>query len=120
MPKIYLLEVVLFLCLPVLMFNQWVGFIGLLGTGSVMYLFNSPLQLHFLKVAEEDYPDSMVFASSFNSIFSSLGISIGSATGSWVMAKASLNALGPVAAIYAFLALSCIIALNKANQKQKN
>ena len=87
--------------------------------GIFMYLINSPLQLHIMGVAERDYPQSLVLASSLNSIFSNLGISLGSAAGGLVVANLGLNSVGIGGAVFVAFALIATIMLNKVNAAQK-
>lgn len=85
--------------------------------GVLMYLLNSPIQLHFIDIATHDYPASLVMASSINSIFSNFGIALGSATGSLLVKTRGLIAVGPGGAVYAAVAGILVIWLNRINQK---
>lgn len=85
--------------------------------GTLMYLINSPIQLHFIDIATHDYPASLVMASSINSIFSNFGIALGSATGSLLVKMHGLSAVGPGGAVYAGVACGLMIFLNRINQK---
>ncbi len=78
-----------------------------------MYLLNAPIQIHFMQIAESDYPQSMVLASSFNSIFSNLGISVGSAVGSAILSTGGLSALGIGAAVFAVASFGLVTYLVK-------
>jgi Arabinose efflux permease len=64
MPKIYLFDIVILLLLPLTLGNKYAGLVNLLIIGSVMYLVNAPIQLHFLDIADESYPQAMALASS--------------------------------------------------------
>lgn len=117
MPKAYGIEILLLISLTIVVPAKWLGLVVLLELSVVMYLLNSPIQLHFATVAEEDYPDSLVLASSLNSIFFNFGISLGSATGSLVVKTASLKYLGVVGAFYCALALMGVVMVNVRNKQ---
>lgn len=118
MPALYTIEFVLLGAMPLLLANTWLGTINIMLVGAFMYLINSPLQLHIMGVAERDYPQSLVLASSLNSIFSNLGISLGSAAGGLVVANLGLNSVGLGGSVFIALALIATIMLNKVNAKQ--
>ena len=118
MPLVFLAQVVLLGFLPFFFMNQWLGLGVIMLIGLSMYLLNSPLQLHFLQVAEQDYPQALVLASSLNSIFANFGIALGSATGSLIVENFGLKPLGPSGALYSILALVVVISLNQVNQKR--
>lgn len=113
MPWIYMIETLMFVSLPLLLKWQWAGLVDIMLIGLVMYLLNSPIQIHFLSVAEKDYPQSLVLASSFNSIFFNFGISLGSAAGSMIIDKTTPSFLGVGAAVFSLSALGLSISLNR-------
>lgn len=117
MPKVYIAEIFILGLLPLLLNINWLGFLDLMLLGLMMYLINSPIQLHILGIAEEKYPQSMVLASSFNSIFSNIGIAIGSALGSQIGQNFGMQALGPGGAVLAALTLVLTLILNRKNAK---
>jgi predicted MFS family arabinose efflux permease len=82
-----------------------------------MYLINSPIQMHFLGVAERDYPQAIVMASSLNSIFANFGIALGSATGSLIVDHLSMRVTGFGGAVYILAALLLVIWLNRVNKQ---
>lgn len=120
MPAVYLLEVILFGLMAITTHERWIGLIIILLLGITMYLLNAPVQVHFFGVAERDYPQSLVLASSLNSIFFNFGISLGSATGGFLVANHGLRAIGPGGASFAILAIITAIFLNRANKKFLN
>lgn len=117
MPKVYIAEIFLLGLLPLLLNIRWLGFLDLMLIGLAMYLINSPIQLHMIGIAEESYPQSMVLASSFNSIFSNIGIAIGSALGSQIADNIGMQALGPGGAVLAAITLVLMLMLNRKNAK---
>ncbi|USS87659.1 MFS transporter [Fructilactobacillus hinvesii] len=62
--------------------------------GFTIYLAGSTLQLFYMSIAETDYPQSLVLASSFNPIFSNVGIAVGSACGGLIVDHLGMSALG--------------------------
>ena len=116
MPFVFFGQLIILAMLPIFFMNQWIGLSVIMLLGISMYLLNSPLQLHFLQVAEKDYPQSLVLASSLNSIFANFGIALGSATGSVIVKNFGLTLLGPGGAFYSVLALLVILRLNQLNK----
>lgn len=113
MPWVFVTQTVFLLLLPLLLQERILGLLGLMILGLTMYLNNSPIQMHFMDIAEHDYPQSMVIASSFNSIFANVGIAIGSAAGSWAFESFGLTAVGPTGAVFALMALVVSISLSR-------
>ena len=86
----------------------------------MMYLINSPIQMHLIGVAEKNYPQAMVLVSSLNSIFSNFGIALGSATGGFVVNHFGVNNVGSGGAVYTLITLIAIVSLNRSNKLNKN
>lgn len=118
MPRIFVVEGVLLVLLSLVTGIQWLGLIVVFALGITMYLLNSPIQLHFLIVAEHDYPQSIVLASSLNSIFFNFGISLGSATGALIVTHIGLRWIGWGGAIYILISLGLVIWLNRLNARR--
>lgn len=66
--------------------------------------YGASTQLMFLDIAEKKYPQSLDLASSLNSIFANLGISLGSLTAAQTVEFTSLANVGYIGALYGFLA----------------
>lgn len=115
MPLLYIIEFIVLITMPLWLQNTWLGTVDIMLVGILMYLVNSPLQLHIMGVAENDYPQSLVLASSINSIFSNLGISLGSAAGGLVVSNFGLNNVGIGGAAFTAFALISTVMLNKVN-----
>ncbi len=81
MPLVYISQLILMALMPLVFHYSWPGAVLLFLVIFTMPLINSPIQLFFLSIAEKKYPQSIVLASSLNSIFSNFGIALGSATG---------------------------------------
>ena len=113
MPRFYLVDIVLLLLFPLAMTTKLTGFSLLLILTLLISVVNSPIQIHFLDVAEADYPQAILLASSLNAIFFNIGISVGSATASLVLAHRGLNQLGLGGAAFSALALITTLILNR-------
>ncbi|WP_367296185.1 MFS transporter [Levilactobacillus yonginensis] len=119
MPHIYLVTLVLLLLMPLTLSQAVIGFGIFLALTLLLTLLGSPLQILFLDVAEADYPQAKVLASSLNAIFYNVGISLGSAAGSLTLARSSLQHLGPTAAIFAGASMLVALVLNHAIAKRR-
>lgn len=115
MPQIYTFLAISFFALPFCLNITWLSLIILMYMGLNMYLINSPIQLHFLGVTESDYPQSTVLAASLHSIFCNVGIAIGSAIGSILVANVGLISVGPSGAIFILITLLLVVMLNRVN-----
>ncbi|MDO4456053.1 MAG: MFS transporter [Ligilactobacillus agilis] len=113
LPKLYLLMSV---CLAMLAptFNfPWVG-VGLLSFVCVMLAsYGASTQLMFLDIAEKDYPQALDLASSLNSIFANIGISLGSFSASLTVNYLSLGSVGYVAAVYGLITTLIVWLLSR-------
>jgi Arabinose efflux permease len=114
MPKVYILEIALLFILPFTLHLAIFGLVVLLVLSLITSVLNSPIQLHFLNVAEQDYPQSIVLASSLNSIFFNFGISLGSATSSTMVDVAGVHNISFGAGVFALIALVMVVLLNRA------
>lgn len=121
MPKFYVADIVLLLLMPFGLKNKITGMAIILILTLIVTVLNSPIQLHFLNIAESDYPQSLVLASSLSSIFFNFGISLGSATASSMVGIVGLDKISVGAAVYAAISLLFVYLLNKAiKTKQKS
>lgn len=114
LPKFYIVDIAMLLLLPVGLLNKFSGMAIILILTLIVTVLNSPIQLHFLNIAETDYPQSLVLASSLNSIFFNFGISLGSATASSLVSVIGLDRISLGAAGYAAISLGFLYLLNKA------
>ena len=113
MPVVYLLEILALGLMPLFLHSKLVGTVDVMLVGALMYLINSPIQLHILGLAEREYPQSLVLASSLNSIFANFGISLGSAVGGLVVTNFGIQNVGLGGAVFAALTLVCVLWLNR-------
>lgn len=112
MPRFYVADIILLAVLPMTLSNKFIGLAILLVMSLIVTILNSPIQIHFLNIAEADYPQSAVLASSLNSIFFNFGISLGSATASGMLGAVGLNHISWGAAVYAAISLVLALILN--------
>ncbi|KRL55529.1 arabinose efflux permease [Paucilactobacillus oligofermentans DSM 15707 = LMG 22743] len=113
MPQIFIFEMFLLLIMPFALNLKSTGLIVLLVVGVVTSLLGAPMQVHFLGVAEKDYPQSLVLASSLSSIFFNFGISLGSATAAALLGIIGLQNISFIAFGYALLTFVLLVVLNK-------
>ncbi|WP_047021539.1 MFS transporter [Levilactobacillus brevis] len=113
MTRFYVADVCLLALLPVALNSKIIGLGVLLALSLIVTILNSPIQIHFLNIAEQDYPQSAVLASSLNSIFFNFGISLGSATASGMLGTVGLTHISWGAAGYAAISLVLAVMLNR-------
>ncbi|WP_186414486.1 MFS transporter, partial [Oenococcus oeni] len=113
MPEIYIGQFLLLVLFPFLAVVPFIGMVVVMLLGVSMYLLNSPIQIFFLTVAEADYPQSLILASSLNSIFANFGIALGSATGGIVTEYFGLNKIAPIGSLYVLIALVLTLILER-------
>lgn len=119
MPRFYVADIVLLMLLPMALASKPAGLAILLVLTLIITILNSPIQIHFLNLAEREYPQSIVLASSLNSIFFNFGISLGSATSSLMMANVGMKWISVGAAVFALISLVLAILLNRAVKRRK-
>ncbi|MFW2883925.1 MFS transporter [Levilactobacillus brevis] len=113
MTRFYVADVCLLALLPVALNSKIIGLGVLLALSLIVTILNSPIQIHFLNIAEQDYPQLAVLASSLNSIFFNFGISLGSATASGMLGTVGLTHISWGAAGYAAISLVLAVMLNR-------
>ncbi|WP_341778816.1 MFS transporter [Levilactobacillus sp. HBUAS70063] len=119
MPRFYVVDVLLLALLPMGLSFKWGGLGILLVLSLIVTIINSPIQIHFLNIAEEEYPQSTVLASSLNSIFFNFGISLGSATASGMLGVVGLKHISLGAAVYAAISLLLAVILNRVIKQHR-
>ncbi|MCH5461186.1 MFS transporter [Lactobacillus sp. LC28-10] len=118
LPKYYLADLVILMLLPEALNSQVFGFGALLILTMIVTLLSAPLQVYFLSIAETDYPQALLLASSLSSIFFNYGISLGSATASIMFDVIGLRDISFGAAIYSLISLLLILGLNRIIRNQ--
>ncbi|MCH4170840.1 MAG: MFS transporter [Lactobacillus sp.] len=116
-PWLYISELVIYLGLAAALNVQWLGLLFLMSISFTMSVLGSPIQIHFLNLAEAEYPAALVLASSLQSIFFNFGISSGSAVGGIIAANVGFDYLGYGAGVFALIALIFILLLNRRNKQ---
>lgn len=111
--SIYIAMTILYIAFGPLLNFKWLAIIVVALLCVAFSCYGASTQLMFLDIAEKDYPQSLDLASSLNSIFANIGISLGSFTASTAVQFTSLNHLGYVGAVYGILATILIIVLSK-------
>ncbi|HIY91726.1 MFS transporter [Companilactobacillus sp. HBUAS56275] len=120
LPKFYGVNIGLLLIFSIAMGNRWTGYGLLLLLTLLVLIGGSPIQIHFLDVAEADYPQATAFASALGAIFFNVGISLGSATASVNLHVMGLRNLGWGAAVFMAISLGIVIYLNHVNKEFQN
>ena len=117
---IYAAMTILFLIFgPVLPF-KWGAIIIVAVLCIAFSCYGSSTQLMFLDIAEKQYPQSLDLASSLNSIFANIGISLGSFTASQAVTFTAMKNLGYVGAVYGLIATILVIVLSKKYTGMRN
>lgn len=94
---------------------MWLKISAILVMAVTMAMSNSPMQLYYMDIANHYYPQSLVLASSFNSIFSNVGVATGSAVGSYIVSSIGLSGLGIAGSIFSVFAIGILKLLIKYN-----
>lgn len=110
---IYIAMTILFLLFGPLLSFKWISIIIVALLCVAFSSYGSSTQLMFLDIAEKEYPQSLDLASSLNSIFANIGISLGSFTASQAVAVTSMRNLGYVGALYGIAATILVLILSK-------
>ena len=104
---------ILYLLFGPLLSFKWIAIIIVALLCIAFSSYGSSTQLMFLDIAEKEYPQSLDLASSLNSIFANIGISLGSFTASQAVAFLPMRNLGYVGAVYGLAATILVLVLSK-------
>lgn len=110
---IYIAMTIFYLLFGPLLSFKWVAIIIVALLCVAFSSYGSSTQLMFLDIAEKEYPQSLDLASSLNSIFANIGISLGSFTASQAVAFLPMRNLGYVGAVYGLAATILVLVLSK-------
>lgn len=110
---IYIAMTILYLLFGPLLSFKWIAIIIVALLCIAFSSYGSSTQLMFLDIAEKEYPQSLDLASSLNSIFANIGISLGSFTASQAVAFLPMHNLGYVGAVYGLAATILVLVLSK-------
>ena len=110
---LYIAMTILYLLFGPLLSFKWIAIIIVALLCVAFSSYGSSTQLMFLDIAEKEYPQSLDLASSLNSIFANIGISLGSFTASQAVAFLPMRNLGYVGAVYGLAATILVLVLSK-------
>ena len=110
---IYIAMTILYLLFGPLLSFKWIAIIIVALLCIAFSSYGTSTQLMFLDIAEKEYPQSLDLASSLNSIFANIGISLGSFTASQAVAFLPMRNLGYVGAVYGLAATILVLVLSK-------
>ena len=114
LPWAFAAQTALFALLPLLLGHLVTGLAGIFAMGLLMYLLNTPAQMHALTLAEREYPFASSLCASMQPVSYNFGIAIGSFIGSAVQAEWGFKPLGVPAAVFALAALGLNLLLLRA------
>lgn len=126
MPFIYVLHASILFAIPFVVHNKIIGLPVIFSLCVMMYLINSPIQMHFMDVSTKDYPQSLALAACLNSVFANFGISLGSFCGGQIVKHFNMQYIGfggTVFILFAAIFSSLLIykmSSNKHNLKPKH
>ncbi len=119
LPLFFAAQVLLFAVLPLLLVNRWLGLTGLFAMGLLMYLLNTPVQVHSLGLAEAEYPAAASLCASVQPVSYNLASPQAPFAGSLVQDAWGLRLLGVPAAVFALLSLWQCKGLLRSIQRGK-
>ena len=119
LPWAFAAQAVLFALLPLLLGHLVTGLAGIFAMGLLMYLLNTPAQMHALSLGERDYPFASSLCASMQPVSYNFGIAIGSFIGSAVQAGWGFRPLGAPAAGFALAALGLCLLLLRACRRRE-
>ncbi|HJA27829.1 MAG TPA: MFS transporter [Candidatus Limosilactobacillus intestinigallinarum] len=101
MPQISVACLVLLLVMGLAFHLSWLGIVLLCLICFVLGMPGSILQVMFLNVADQDYPEAMSLASSLNPICTNVGVSVGSLVAAISVNFVPISQVGYIGAIFA-------------------
>ncbi|WP_076459813.1 MFS transporter [Limosilactobacillus caccae] len=110
---IYIIMTALFIVFGPILSFKWAAILVVAILCIAFSCYGASTQLMFLDIAEKEYPQSLDLASSLNSIFANIGISLGSFTASQAVTLTPMRNLGYVGAVYGALATILILVLSR-------
>ena len=119
LPWAFAAQTALFALLPLLLGHLVTGLAGIFAMGLLMYLLNTPAQMHALTLAERDYPFAASLCASVQPVSYNFGIAAGSFIGSAVQEGWGFRALGAPAAVSALAALGLNLLLLRACRRRE-
>ena len=119
LPWVYVVMTVLLLGLAPAFHMKWLA-IAIVAVLCITFAsYGASTQLMFLDIAEKNYPQSLDLASSLNSIFANIGISLGSLAAAETVRFSSLGNVGNVGAVFGILAILLITFVGRHYQVER-
>lgn len=110
--KFYIIQEVVLLSISIFFKVSAIDLVLIIILGFTLSLAGATTQLFYMHIAEVKYPQSLVLASSFNPIFTNVGIAVGSATGGIIVNSIGMPFLGFGGAIYTAILLVDLWLIN--------
>ncbi len=114
----YIAEAAFLFILPTAVMNPVSGMVVLICFALLIYIMNSPVQIHLMELSSRDYPESLTFASSLNPSSFNIGIAIGSFTGGLFYDLFGLNTLGYLGGMFLLIASAATFATCRACREE--
>ncbi|WP_251547831.1 MFS transporter [Limosilactobacillus caecicola] len=113
LPGVYVVMTVLLVALAPAFHFKWLA-IAIVAILCITFAsYGASTQLMFLDIAEKEYPQSLDLASSLNSIFANIGISLGSLAAAETVRFSSLSNVGNIGAVFGVLAIILITVVSR-------
>lgn len=117
LPWVYVVMTVLLLALAPSFRFKWIA-IAIVAVLCVTFAsYGASTQLMFLDIAESKYPQSLDLASSINSIFANIGISLGSMAAAQTVHFSSLSNVGNVGACFGVISVILITSVSRSYRR---
>lgn len=116
LPWVYIVMTILLLGLAPAFRLKWLAIVIVAILCVTFASYGASIQLMFLDIAEKKYPQSLDLASSLNSIFANIGISLGSLAAAETVRFSSLGNVGNVGAVFGILAILLITYVSRHYQ----
>lgn len=113
LPGVYVVMTLLLLGLAPSFHFKWIAIVIVAILCVTFASYGASTQLMFLDIAEKQYPQSLDLASSLNSIFANIGISLGSLAAAETVRFASLSSVGYVGAVFGVLTILLIVYVSR-------
>lgn len=115
--NVYVVMTILMLALQVSFQFKWLSIVMVAILCVTFASYGASTQLMFLEIAEKEFPQSLDLASSLNSIFANVGISLGSLCAAETVRFSSLSNVGYVGAVFGVLAIILITMVSRRMPK---
>lgn len=113
LPGVYIVMTLLLLALAPSFHFKWLAIVIVAILCITFASYSASTQLMFLDIAEKKYPQSLDLASSLNSIFANIGISLGSLAAAETVRFASLSSVGYVGSVFGILSILLILYVSR-------